>query len=192
MQACGNTPPIKVKSIDIVGSALLQSTEIRSDKDKYIGSDRDRLAKLFNIPIIETAPEPFPPNTLPVQRALCIVESQHPDKLKAAFEALYQTFWIEGKPIGEPEVVAKSLASVFGEERAKDIVATTSKPEVKQHLNANTEKALNAGAFGVPYFVATDSEGKEDVFFGFDRLSMVADFLGLSKGKGESGFRALL
>lgn len=172
--------------------ARIRGTDIRSDKDKYIGSDRDRLAKLFNIPIIEKAPEPFPPNTLPVQRALCIIESQHPDKLKAAFEALYQTFWIEGKPIGEPEVVAKSLAGVFGEERAKEIVATTSKPGVKKHLNANTEKALDAGAFGVPYFVATNSEGNQDVFFGFDRLSMIADFLGLSKGKGEIGFRALL
>lgn len=81
---------------------------------------------------------------------------------------------------------------MFGEERAKEILASTAKPEVKKHLNANTEAALNAGAFGVPFFVATDRDGNEDVFFGFDRLGMIADFLGLDKGKGESGFKSLL
>lgn len=164
----------------------------RIDKDKYIGSDRDRLAKILNIPIIEKAPEPFPPNTLPAQRALCTIESQHPEKLTAAFQALYQAFWIEGKPIGEPEVVAKGLATVFGEERTKEIMASTSKPDVKKLLNVNTEKALDAGAFGVPYFVAENAEGKKDVFFGVDRLRMVADFLGLNRKNGEDGFRALL
>lgn len=81
---------------------------------------------------------------------------------------------------------------MFGEERAREILTSTARPEVKKHLNANTEAALNAGAFGVPFFVATDRDGKEDVFFGFDRLGMIADFLGLDKGTGERGFKSLL
>ena len=88
--------------------------------------------------------------------------------------------------------MAKALAKVFGDERAKELVAGTAKAEVKKLLNDNTDAALAAGAFGVPFIVARDGEGKEDVFFGADRLGMVADFLGLSRGKGDGGIRALL
>lgn len=194
MQACGNTPPIKVKSkgSTAFGDNPRNHINSQADKDKYIGADRDRLAKLFNIPIVAKVPEPFPPNTLPAQRALCTIQSQHPDKLVASFEALYKAFWIEGKPIGEQSTVLASLASVFGAERAKEILASTAEPEVKKLLNVNTEAALSAGAFGVPFFVARNGEGREEVFFGFDRLGMIADFLGLEKGKGESGFKSLL
>lgn len=137
-------------------------------------------------------PEGFPPNTLPVQRALCTVQAEHPEKLPEAAAALYQTFWVEGKQIGELEVVKAGLAKVFGEGKAAEIVATVTKPEVKKHLNQNTEAALERGAFGLPYFVATDAEGREDVFFGFDRLAMVVRHLGLKEEGGENGFKALL
>jgi 2-hydroxychromene-2-carboxylate isomerase len=165
-----------------------------TDKDKYISNDRTRLASLLNIPIIAQIPEPFPPQTLHVQRALCTIQSEYPESLPAAFEAIYQLFWIEGQPIGELEVVAKGLGKVFGEERARAILAGISKPEVKKLLNSNTQLALEAGAFGVPFWVARDGEGREDVFFGADRVWMVVDFLGLGRGKGEGevGLRALL
>jgi 2-hydroxychromene-2-carboxylate isomerase len=148
----------------------------------------------LDIPIIAKIPEFFPPNTLSAQRALCTIQSQHPHQLATAFEALYQTFWNEGKHIGELEVVTKALAKVLGEERAQEIVAGTAQAEVKKMLNGNTEGALKAGVFGVPFFVARSPEGKEEVFFGVDRLGMVADFLGLGRGeKGEGGgVRALL
>jgi 2-hydroxychromene-2-carboxylate isomerase len=162
------------------------------DKDKYISNDRDRLASLLNIPIIAKIPEPFPPQTLHVQRALCTIQSQYPDKLPAAFEAIYQFFWIEGQPIGELEVIAKGLTTVFGEEKAGEILETITKPEVKKLLNDNTGLALEAGAFGVPFWVATDGQGREDVFFGVDRVGMVVDFLGLERERGEGGLKALL
>jgi len=164
------------------------------DKSEYISADRTRLAKLLNIPIIAKVPDYFPPNTLSAQRALCTIQSNHPDQLPAALEALYHAFWNEGLHIGEPEVVATALAKVFGDERANELVAGASRPEVKKLLNGNTEAALEAGVFGVPFFVARIAEGKEEVFFGVDRLGMVADFLGLGRGeKGQSGgVRALL
>lgn len=75
--------------------------------------------------------------------------------------------------------------------RAGEIVAGTTKAEVKKLLNENTEGALGKGVFGVPFFVARDGEGEESVFFGVDRVGMVADFLGLGRGEG-GGIRALL
>lgn len=197
MQACGNTPPIKVKSASTIPSSKPlkpPSHEIVPDKNEYITHDRTRLATLLRIPIIANVPTPFPPNTLSAQRALCTIQSQHPASLPAAFGALYQAFWVEGQPIGEPNVVARVLGKVIGEERAREIVEGTRTTEVKKLLNGNTEGALGAGVFGVPFFVARNGEGEEGVFFGVDRVGMVADFLGLGRGEGESGrgIRALL
>ena len=166
---------------------------INVDKDKYISTDRTRLASLLSIPIIAEIPAGFPPNTLPAQRALCTIQSQHPEKLPEAFEALYRTFWIEGQPINEPGIVAKALAKVFGEGKARGIVEGTGKKEVKELLNGNSKLALDAGAFGVPFWVCVDGEGREAVFFGVDRVGMVVDFMGLERGGDDGrGFRALL
>lgn len=69
---------------------------------------------------------------------------------------------------------------------------SVSRPEVKRLLTENTERALEKGAFGLPWFVARDGEGREDVFFGFDRLAMVVEHLGLEREGAGGGFRALL
>jgi 2-hydroxychromene-2-carboxylate isomerase len=90
------------------------------------------------------------------------------------------------------EVIAKGLTKVFGEEKAREILSSVKEPEVKKLLNSNTERALEAGAFGVPFWVATDGQGREDVFFGVDRVGMVVDFLGLERERGEGGLKALL
>ena len=69
----------------------------------------------------------------------------------------------------------------------------TKRDEVKGLLSGNTDAALEAGVFGVPFFVARNGRGEEEVFFGVDRVGMVVDFLGLGRGEGEGGgIRALL
>lgn len=105
---------------------------------------------------------------------------------------MYQLWWIKGQNIGSVDVVAKGLTTVFGEAKAGEILETMKTAEGKKRLNDNTGKALEAGAFGVPFFVAANSEGKEEVFFGVDRLGMIVDFLGLGRGMGEGGLKALL
>lgn len=71
-------------------------------------------------------------------------------------------------------------------------MAGTKRDEVKKLLSENTDKAFGAGVFGVPFFVAMNGNGEESVFFGVDRLGMVVDFLGLGRGEGGGGIRALL
>lgn len=89
--------------------------------------------------------------------------------------------------------MVRALAGVLGEERADEIVEGTKKAEVKRLLNENTDGAFKAGVFGVPFFVARRGDGEESVFFGVDRVGMVADFLGLGREEGEGGgVRALL
>ncbi|KAM0721910.1 hypothetical protein Q7P37_002835 [Cladosporium fusiforme] len=206
MQACGNTPPIRIKSESShlslppsVPPTLTLPTPNPSpkltpplDKDKYINLDRSRSANLFSIPILSTPPPNFPPNTLPAQRALCTIQANHPSRLPAAIEALYNTFWVEGQAIGEPDIVAQGLERVFAKDEVRGIMESVSTPEVKGLLSANTAQALECGAFGLPWFVARDAEGREEGFFGFDRLGMVVDHLGLEREGGGRGFRALL
>ncbi len=119
---------------------------------------------------MESTPDPFPQPTLNTQRALCAIEASHPDKLTDCFAALYQAFWVEGQTIGKPEVISPVLAKVLGEENTKSVMEKMSSPEAKKALSQNSEEAFNDGAFGLPWFVATNSAGEKESFWGVDHL----------------------
>ena len=67
MKACGNTPPINIKSLPSTRSSVLSSPADRIvDKGAYMNHERLRWARLFDVPMKETTPPGFPANTLPV------------------------------------------------------------------------------------------------------------------------------
>lgn len=67
MKACGNTPPINIKSLPSARSSVLLSPVDRIvDKGAYMDHERLRWARLFDVPMKETTPPDFPANTLPV------------------------------------------------------------------------------------------------------------------------------
>ena len=123
-------------------------------------------------------------------RALCAVTSLHPDKLSDCFGAMYQAFWVDRKSISKPEVWTAALIEVLGESEAKKIVEMSSGAEAKKILKENTDLALAEGAFGLPWFVATNAEGVKAGFWGFDHLGQVVDHLGVNRM--EQSFRAML
>lgn len=108
----------------------------------------------------EEGPKPFPQPTLNTQRALCAIEQSHPEKLSDCFAALYQAFWVEAQTIGKPEIFGPVLAKVLGEDGAKEIVEASKGPEAKKKLSENSDLAMGEGAFGLPWFVATNSKGE--------------------------------
>lgn len=63
--------------------------------------------------------------------------------------------------------------------------------EGKVVLAKNTDQALADGAFGLPWFVATNSKGATETFWGVDHLAQVLEHLGLENPKME-GWKALL
>ena len=144
---------------------LITDHSIHLDKDKWIDIERKRWAKAFKIPISEDTPKPFPQPTLNTQRALCAIEISHPDKLSDAFASLYQAFWVEGKTIGKPEAIAPALQKVFGEAETKTIIEKMSSPEAKKRLSENSDAAMAEGAFGLPWFVATNAQGEKESFW---------------------------
>ena len=94
------------------------------DKDKWIGRERLRWARAFGVPMAETTPANFPPNTLHTMRAVCALSlqdaaGQGQEKLVQALEALYAAMWTDNAEIAKPDVFGPRLVKVFGEETAK-------------------------------------------------------------------------
>ncbi|TVY47337.1 Glutathione S-transferase kappa [Lachnellula occidentalis] len=177
MKACGNTPPINIKN-----------------KDRWIGVERIRWARFFGIPMTEQMPDGFPPLTLSVMRALCaltVLESESgQEALVKCLDALFEAYWVRHERIVERDVLARVLGEVLGEERGRKVLEMAGK-EGKEVLGKNTDAALADGAFGLPWFVATNSKGEKETYWGVDHLAQVADHLGLEKPK-TGGWKALL
>ncbi|KAG9525797.1 putative 2-hydroxychromene-2-carboxylate isomerase, partial [Aureobasidium melanogenum] len=174
MKACDNRPPISI-----------------TNKAAYIESDRKRWSKYANIPMGKDMPKDFPPMTLHMMRALAVVEQHQPDKLADSIAALYKGMWVDGKTTHKPEVFESVLAEVLGKEGAKSVVEQSTKPEAKAKLQANTDLAFKEGAFGLPWFVATNKEGVTEKYWGFDHLGQVVEHLGLDRGEAKE-LRAML
>ncbi|KAL5341299.1 thioredoxin-like protein [Aspergillus crustosus] len=175
MNACGNTPPIRIKN-----------------KDKWINVERLRWARYFSVPISETTPEGFPPLTLAVQRALTAISQQAPAKLVSVTEAVYNEFWIKGNGRAtQLEVFAPIFEKTLGETQTKAVLEAANSPDIKARLSANTQQAFDSGAFGLPWFECTNSKGEKEGFWGIDHLGQVVDFLELDRSL-DRGFRAVL
>ncbi|KAK3901368.1 glutathione S-transferase kappa 1 [Staphylotrichum tortipilum] len=178
MQKCGNTAPIKIKN-----------------KDAWINIERLRWARHFSVPITTPLPPDFPAPSLPIMRVLCAIaaaESSDPNqpRLIKALDAFFSRHWEHAQATHKPELLRATLEDLFGAAEAEKLLAEAATTG-KQALIANTDAAFGTGAFGLPWMVCTNAEGKTEGFFGVDHLGQVAQFLRLGRGAGE-GWRALL
>ncbi|KAL4913446.1 thioredoxin-like protein [Aspergillus aurantiobrunneus] len=175
MNACGNTPPIRIKN-----------------KDKWINQERIRWARYFSVPISETSPDGFPPLTLAVQRALTAISQRVPNELVPVTKAVWEGFWVKGdSKATQPEGFVPILERVLGASETKAILEAANQPEIKSRLSANTQQAFDSGAFGLPWFECINSKGEKEGFWGIDHLGQVVDFLGLDRSL-DRGFKAVL
>ena len=177
MKACNNTAPIEIRN-----------------KDRWIGQERLRWARQFHIPMSESFPAGFPKPTIQVQRfltSLWMEGTQKQDVLVKALDRLYEALWTQESEseIADAKVFARVLGPVLGEDVVKRHLEKIGSAEVKKQLISNTDRALNDGAFGLPWFQCTNSRGEVEGFWGFDHLGQVVRFMELD-GKGE--VRALL
>lgn len=195
MKACGNIAPIEIKSMPFpnILHALLTTLTTATDKDKWIGKERERWAAYFKLPISAEGPKPFPQPTVNTGRALCAVSALYPEKLPSAFEALYRALWVEGKTINQPDVISSALQShgAFGKSEVESVMGKIGDAQIKKMLSTNSEQAMADGAFGLPWFVAENAQGAKEAFWGVDHLGQVVEHLGLDR-KGEPGLRAML
>ncbi|KAL2755850.1 hypothetical protein ACRALDRAFT_1082070 [Sodiomyces alcalophilus JCM 7366] len=176
MKLCGNTPPMNIKN-----------------KDAWIGKERLRWAKLFNVPMHESMPSPFPPLTLNNMRALCAIRHIDNDdkRFLAVLDHLYTEFFVHHKETSKPDVLRSSLEAVLGVDETTKVLEVAN-TEGKKILVANTNEAFASGAFGLPWMVCTNAAGEQEGFFGVDHLAQVANFLGLDIQRQQGGWKSLL
>jgi 2-hydroxychromene-2-carboxylate isomerase len=108
----------------------------------------------------------FPVNTLQLMRGA--VAAQHAGTLAAYVEAVFQHMWERPKKMDDPEIFRSALSESGLD--ADRLLARAQDQEVKDALAANTKRAFERGAFGIPTFFVGD-----EIFFGKDRLRDVEE-----------------
>ncbi|PGH27948.1 hypothetical protein AJ80_00202 [Polytolypa hystricis UAMH7299] len=149
-------------------------------KAKYMKYDVPRSAKYFGVEGFKT-PKFFPILTVVPQRCIIYIKEHYPTE---RFEQTWLSFWqylfVKNVDTSKPEVLAEIFAEhKFSEQEIKDILAAASDPKYKQALTDNTQKALDRGAYGAPYYWVRNSKGEEEPFFGSDRFPIMWKFLDL-------------
>ena len=133
-------------------------------KGNYTRVDFQRFAKRYAVPF---AHNPFfPINTMQLMRGAAAYLGT--EQFLPYVDAVFQAMWVDGKDMGNPEVVAEVLGGK-GFDLA-ELMQKINDPEVKDRLRQITEQAIERGVFGAPTFFVGD-----EMFFGQDRLDFVEE-----------------
>ncbi len=108
----------------------------------------------------------FPVNTLQIMRGAIAAEMD--GMLPKYLDVVMPAMWEASQKMDDPDVI-KSVLDQGGIDGAR-ILARIQEADVKAKLVANTEDAVNRGAFGIPTFFVDG-----DIYFGKDRLRDVEE-----------------
>ena len=137
-------------------------------KGRWMGQDIARWARRYGVPFAFNPH--FPINTLTLMRGAVGLQLRQPERFLRYVETVFHAMWVEPRNLGEPEVLAQTLANAGFDAGFTELVAD---PEVKAALVATTEEAVRRGVFGAPTFFVG-----EEMHFGQDRLEFVKEALG--------------
>ena len=137
-------------------------------KGPYLLHDVPRFARLLDVPF--KLPPVMPMNSLPASRAYWWVYDTDRDLAEGLAQAIYHAHWGEGRDLGTPEAVAE-VGETLGLAR-DELVAAVQSPAVKARLKEETDRSIERGVFGSPFFFI-DGEP----FWGADRLNQVERWL---------------
>jgi glutathione S-transferase kappa 1 len=157
MKATGNTPPASLPARGV-----------------YLMRDLARSSRHFEVPL--SFPSEFPTNTIAPMRLLCLVRRDVPEALEALSLELWRRYWGEGLVVNSDESL-RSACAVVGVDA--DLCGQLQDEAVKQLLRDATDEAVARGAFGFPAMFVTDADGDEQMYFGSDRLALLAFDFGL-------------
>ena len=135
------------------------------NKMPYEMLESQRFVKKHNLTQFKFNPN-FPVNTLALMRMA--VAAQQAGILPGYVDAVFHHMWEEPRKMDDPAVIKAALLESGLD--ADALIAAAQTPEVKQGLMANTEAAVERGAFGSPTFFV----GKE-MFFGKNTLGDVEE-----------------
>ncbi len=129
----------------------------------------ERSAKLLGLPI-NLKPAHFPTNPAPSSYAVIAAQSAGGGDVGALVNSITRACWAEEKDIAEDGVIKACLEAAGFDPSLADSGLLSGAVAYENNL----EEAVNAGAFGAPFFV-TDDGGR---FWGHDRLDQLDMHLG--------------
>jgi 2-hydroxychromene-2-carboxylate isomerase len=132
-------------------------------KGRHMWVDLQRWARRLDVPIRRPATFPFS-SILALRAALAAA----PADLPRLTHAVYRAAWADGRDVADPAVLGAVLSGAGLD--GPGLVAAA--PSMKEALAAQTQEAVDRGAFGAPTFLV----GSE-LFVGNDRLDFVEEAL---------------
>lgn len=152
-------------------------------KALYLDADSRRAAKRVGRPNIALPPAFQSMNiTISPLRALHYIKANYSSAVfVSTVHAMFRSFWTPPHVnLTEDDKLAEVLlaatadedgggvgAKLFSDEDVKRIME--GRALMKDSVKRLTQQAVDKGAFGAPWLVATNGRGEEDVFFGSDR-----------------------
>ena len=150
----GNAPPM-IRDADVKGKVAYAAREFQRFLDRH-GMSAFRMHPAL----------PF--NSILLQRVL--VAATDEDERHALIEALLPAVWERNIDCTDAAALGAELAEAGFD--AEKLLAATQEPAVKAELIANTERAVERGAFGIPTFFVG-----EEMWFGKERLGQIEEYL---------------
>lgn len=155
----GNAPPM-VRDADVKG------------KVEYAALEMERFIKRHELTRFKLHPQ-FPFNSITFQRMLLAADQ---DGRGVQFaEGLLPAIWEEGIDITDPAAIGAAVGAAGFD--AEDLFARAQTDAVKQGLVANTDHAVERGAFGIPTMFVGPKGGATEMFFGKERLAQIEEEL---------------
>ena len=167
---------VKFEYVPILLGGIFKATNNKSpaetlvgvkNKPEFMRIETERFLKRFNVKPYTWNPF-YPVNTLNLMRAA--VAAQLEGVFEKYVEAAFHHMWVEPKKMDDPEVAGKAIAA-SGLDAAK-LFARAQDADVKAKLIANTQAAVERGAFGSPTFLVGN-----EIFFGKEQLREVEELV---------------
>jgi 2-hydroxychromene-2-carboxylate isomerase len=167
---------VKFEYVPILLGGIFKATNNKSpaetlagikNKPEFHALETERFLRRFHVKPYTWNPF-FPINTLNLMRAA--VAAQLEGVFEQYVDAAFHHMWREPKKMDDPEVALKAL-SASGLDAAR-LFVRAQEPGVKARLIANTQSAVERGAFGSPTFFVGN-----EIFFGKEQLRDVEELI---------------
>ena len=166
----------KFEYIPVLLGGIFKATNNRSPAEAFAGIrnkrefhevETQRFLKRFGVAPYVMNPH-FPVNTLNLMRGAIAAQSE--GVFEKYVEAAFHHMWREPKKMDDPEIAMAALNASSLD--AAKLFARAQEPEVKAKLVANTQDAVERGAFGSPTFFVGD-----EMFYGKEQLREIEDLI---------------
>ena len=153
---------------------VMQATDNRppgtvANKGKWMATDLPRWCTIYGLPYRRN--DTFPQMTLTHMRGAVALLGDA--KFRPYCDILFKALHVDNRDIQQQDTLVELLGPLGL--ATPDFMARIGAQEIKDQLKANTQEAVERGAFGAPTFFVGDT-----MHFGQDRLFMVAEDLGIS------------